>query len=480
MRPHSPKTAALAAFEAGALSSSSEAQLKAHLEDCEVCRTELASIRLWSGESAKMRALKDVPVDFGKMELALAREAKAEAGKVNAARSSQRLLPMLVPLALAATVLLTIGFDRLVGGPSTSTHATTPLSARRSEGAVSVLVSHAVRTEVVLVAGETSLRGGDAVAVGMAVQDGSVLDTGAGELHLVGHSLESEDSADGEDVGIAVAMRAHTTLGLPAMDRGEVELLSGSASIVSGSRVVVLAARYRIAAEVATFDVWLSEDGVVVEVYEGTVQVTGLGEDQRLVAPARFAPPSLPSAPRGSARALGRDDEDAVLVRIERPDSVRWELDGLGSLDGSGALAFQMVPGPLHLISYDGLGRAFPLDAVVGPEGLLIAGEALVPTRPVLRGFLDPSVINDVVQTSLPSLQRCYEHALRLRPELGGGALRLRVSLDGEGRVVRTRIEGGDVPETLQACATAEAERWSFPSPGGPVSFDLPLRFRSR
>jgi ferric-dicitrate binding protein FerR (iron transport regulator) len=470
MRPHSPKTAALAAYQAGALSPPRAAQVQAHLEDCDVCRKELASIRLWSRESARMRAVKDVPVDFSKMELALAREARSEAAKVNSSRGSRRLLPMLVPLALAAAVLLTLGFDRLVGGPPAP-----PLAARRAAGAEGALLAHArtrvARTEVVLVAGETSLRGGEVPTVGMVLGDGAVLDTGAGELHFL------SDADDAEDGTRAIAMRAHSSVLVSGAD--EVELLSGAMSVASTSRVVVLAARYRIAAEVATFDVWLSDEGVAVEVYEGSVHVTGLGEDQRLVAPARFAPPALPSSLRGAARAVGTRPEGSVLVRIERPGSVRWELDALGSLEGIGVLSFEMVPGPLHLISYDALGRAFPLDAVVGADGLLVAGEALVPVRPTLRGFLEPEIINAVVHTSLPSLQRCYEHALRLRPELGGGALRLRVSLDGEGRVVRTRIEGGDVPETLQACATAEAERWSFPSPGGPVSFDLPLRFRS-
>lgn len=478
MRPHPPKTAALAAYQAGALSPPRAAHLEAHVRGCEVCRKELASIRLWSRESAKMRALKDVPVDFGKMELALAREARSEATKASADRSSRRMLPMLVPLALAATVLLTLGIDRLVGG------APTPVPVVVAAAPMAPVASRAGVTEVVLVAGDASLRGGEPPSVGTLLDEGAVLDTRAGELHLIAyeratHEVVAHDGAASE--AVAIALRARSTLAIRSAGPAEVEVLSGLVSVASSSRVVVLAARYRIAAEVATFDVSLSEDGVVVEVYDGDVRVSGLGEDRILTGPTRFAPPALPSTSRASARrGLGARPEGAVLVRIERPESVRWELPELGSLDGAGALAFEMAPGPLHLISYDALGHAFPLDAVVGPEGLLVAGEALTPTRPTLRGFLEPSAINGVVRTSLPSLQRCYEHALRLRPELGGGALRLRVSLDGEGRVVRTRVEGGDVPETLQACATAEAERWSFPSPGGPVSFDLPLRFRSR
>ncbi len=478
MRSHPPKTAALAAYQAGALSPPRAAQVEAHVAQCAVCRNELAAIRLWSRESARMRAVKDVPVDFQKMELALAREAKAEAHKASVDRGRQRALPMVMALGVAAAVLLTIGFDRMIGGgPTRPSAPVAATSAGRSSAVPSSAVrSSAAQVEVALIAGEASVRGEGPPALGSRLPEGAVLDTRVGELHLA--ALRDDAPA------ASIALRADSTLVLldGPRDAADAELVAGSMSVVSTSRVVVLAARYRIAADVATFDVWLSEDGIVVEVVEGSVRVTGLGEDTELVAPARFAPPAATSREVSSAvsRAVASRSPGAVNVRIERPLSVRWELETLGTIDGDGELAFEMLPGPLHLLSFDALGQAFPLDVVVGPEGLVVAGEDLTPARPTVRGFLDPAEINGVVRTSLPSLQRCYEHALRMRPEIGGGALRLRVSLDASGRVVRTRVEGGDVPETLQACATAEAERWSFPSPGGPVSFDLPLRFRSR
>ena len=48
---------------------------------------------------------------------------------------------------------------------------------------------------------------------------------------------------------------------------------------------------------------------------------------------------------------------------------------------------------------------------------------------------------------------------------------------------IKTAESGGpayDVPASLQACVTSEAAGWTFPSPGAPVSFELPLQFRPR
>jgi hypothetical protein len=490
LRPHPPKTAALVAYDAGALSSSGRTQLETHLAACETCRTELASIRLWSRESARMRAIKTVPVDFSKMELALAREAKSQAREVKAAQTGRRVLPMLAPLALAATVLLTIGFDRLLGGaelvsPGPATEGPVLAASVGSEGAA----------EVVLVAGDVVERHAETELVpGRRIAAPSILDARSGEAHL---SL-LRGSRDGGSAGVAIL--ANTSLGLVRVDGeggeeyvAELELLRGSAAVradVAGfhgeSRVVVLAGGYRIEAEVAVFDATLTE-GFELVVHEGAVRVTGLGADVLLTAPARFAPPQssgaianeVSRAPSASELALG---DDAVLVRVERPSALRWELEGphTGGVEGRGALAFRMAPGSLRLVSIDGLGQRFSLVETVGPDGLLVAGEPLEPTAPTLRGYLDPAVINGVVRGSLPSLQRCYEHALRLRPDLGGGALRARVTVATDGTVLRTRIDGADVPTSLQSCVTSEASRWTFPSPGAPVSFELPLSFHSR
>lgn len=477
-RPHTPKTAALVAYDAGALSAPRRAQVEAHLSGCETCRTELASIRLWSRESARMRAVKTVPVDFSKMELALAREAKNETSKVKAQANSRRLVPLFAPLALAATVLLTIGFDRLLG---TASHEVAPRAGRVASAAPAPLRGDEQRTaEVTLVAGEARARGASELTPGARIAEASIVDVRDGRAHLAFEAGGAQ---------ALVAVLSGTSIGLPRIDEAgaEIEVLRGSLAVRAGfsseSRVVVLAAGYRIEASTAVFDLVLSEEvpSLALEVREGELRVVGMGVDQVLTAPMRFAPPEAESSVLGESHAPPAMEPDGgVLVRVERPSAVAWEVDGLGSIEGAGILAFRMQPGPLHLVSIDGLGRRTELSREVGPEGLLVAGEPLAPTAPTLRGYLDPSVINGVVRTSLPNLQRCYEHALRMRPELGGGALVVRVTVAADGGVLRTRIDGGDVPATLQACVTDAATSWTFPAPGAPVSFDLPLRFRAR
>ncbi len=46
-----------------------------------------------------------------------------------------------------------------------------------------------------------------------------------------------------------------------------------------------------------------------------------------------------------------------------------------------------------------------------------------------------------------------------------------------EGAVRRIRLDNRDVPASVEACITQEATLWHFPAPGGPMSFELPLRF---
>ena len=56
---HRPKTAALIAYDAGALSRAGSARIERHLSTCQVCRAELAAARLWTTESTRIRTLSE-------------------------------------------------------------------------------------------------------------------------------------------------------------------------------------------------------------------------------------------------------------------------------------------------------------------------------------------------------------------------------------------------------------------------------------
>lgn len=469
MRPHAPKTAALAAYDAGALTPARRAQVETHLAACETCREQLAAIRLWSRESARMRAIKAVPVDFARMELALAREAKSQAKVSRSERSSVRLVPLLFPVALAAAVLLTLAFDRTLAVPESAPLAPVAVAAP--------VASLAQPMRATLVAGAASVRGEGALAVGATLAEGAVLDVTAGEADLTAE-------------GLRVAVLEQSSLAIVSSGEvAELDLVRGAAALrvepVEGfhstRRVVVLAAGYRIEAEVAVVRIDLpAEDvpAVVVDVREGRVRITGRGESLELEAPAHFAPPAAPSGELAWAGSVGPVPSGSLVpVRIGRLGAVRWELEG-ASVEGD-SLGLMAAPGRLSLIAFDDLGRAFPLELTVGPEGLVDEGELLAPTAPTLAGFLAPEVLREVIQPSLARVQRCYNQALRLRPDIGAAHLRVRVTLSASGTVVRTRIEGADAPASLTACVEEEAAGWHFPSPGGPMSFDLPVSFRA-
>jgi anti-sigma factor RsiW len=474
MRPHAPKTAALSAYEAGALSPPRRAQVEKHLSSCDTCQGELARIRLWSRESAKIRAQKAVPVDFSRMELALAREAKAQAQTAASERSSRKLAPMLLPLAAAAAALLTLGLGRLIE-PGQSP-AAAPLVAVHEEAPADV------DAVVTLVAGEASLRGTGPLTAGARLATPTVVDVRDGTAHV---------AVAGE---VAVAALAESTVALASSDEATIELslVRGTVAVRSEvpaergfhseRRVVVLAAGYVIEADVAVFEVDLPLEGpaaVEVSVHEGRVHVTGRGEDVELEGPAHFAPPSRVGAlEAGSVRAPRLGDptlaERGVLARIDRPGVSRWALEDGTEVSG-GPLAALIPPGPLHLVAIDDLGRRSLLDYVATDEGLVDEGAPLTPTAPTVAGYLDPDVISAAIDRE--RLRRCYNLALRVRPDLGAARLSVRVTLSARGEVVRTRIEGSDVPDSVQACVAAETATWSFPPPGGPMSFVAPLSF---
>jgi hypothetical protein len=212
------------------------------------------------------------------------------------------------------------------------------------------------------------------------------------------------------------------------------------------------------------------------------VRVSGRGESLELAGPVRFAPPGPPEplAPElaaGVAAGVGLGAAatgPSAPVRVERPGIVRWQLPD-GSEVVGGTLSLLAPLGSLRLVGLDGLGAPTELALTVEASGLVAEGAPLEPLGPRLTGYLAPELLAGAIDRA--RLTRCYNHALRLRPDLGPAQFRLRVTLSARGEVVRTRLEGGEVPPSLEACVAEETARWTFPAPGGPMSFVVPLSF---
>src|SRR5690606_29359211 len=72
---HRPKTAALLAYADGALSDAGRARLERHLARCEVCRRELAAMKLYERMAEDARETPAPEGDYARMELTRARAA---------------------------------------------------------------------------------------------------------------------------------------------------------------------------------------------------------------------------------------------------------------------------------------------------------------------------------------------------------------------------------------------------------------------
>jgi hypothetical protein len=87
----------------------------------------------------------------------------------------------------------------------------------------------------------------------------------------------------------------------------------------------------------------------------------------------------------------------------------------------------------------------------------------------------------DVVRAGTPALQRCYERALRVRPELGA-RLTIRVQITASGRVSQvTPLAASPVlPDALVSCMRNTSRQWRFPATSSATTLEVPLRLQPR
>lgn len=463
---HSPKTAALQAYAASLLSPGSALHLEKHLKDCEVCQRELASIRAYDTLREEVRASQPDAVDWSKMELSLAREARVQSRAAKAKAARPRWLVGGGLLAAAAASLLWLRAPSQETAPDASLQ---PAPVHVAEAPASP---------------RAAMHGVVAMRVGAASRDGAELHVGAS---LQGGTLETGAASQlhaqlltpgGETVG-ALALAASTSLTLVAPEGTESEnnllrLTQGRATVESfhaESRIVVLADAHRIEIEAARCTIELRDGALAIAAGPaGQVRVDGM-----LVA---SGPENTRTWSTPGAAAIGFDayvaSVEGPLLELGREGVVRFEVDGV-PIEGGPNLAMHVTPENHHVRAFDANGHLFESQVRVGADGALTP-EELAPHRVRVEGFLTPEEITPVVRGSQRALQRCYEQALRLQPELGGARVVARVALDAEGAVRRIRLNE-DVPSSVEACINQEASRWQFPAPGGPMSFELPLRF---
>ena len=451
---------------------------RSHLKDCEVCQSELTTMRAYDVLRTNVQQSKP-EMDWSRMELSLAREARTQA---SAARAQGFFVPLAGKKSRPMWMVSAMGLVAVAAGSLLWTNSTAPAVPSRPEPAPIVAVAPVVQ------AARAPMRGVVAMRVGTASHDGAALNVGSA---LEGGTLETGESSQlhaqllefneaGDELVGALSLGASTTLALVAPEASETEsnvllLTRGRATVESfraESRLVVLADEHRIVIEAARCTIELTDAGLRIAAgNEGRVLVDG---------------EALVSEGASTERHWGADaslhvdrfvaSTEGPVLSMTRPNAIRFELDGVG-VEGGPDLALHVTAANHHVRAFDLQGRVYEATVNVGAEGLALTPDELQPHRVRIEGFLSPEEITPVVRGSQRALQHCYEQALRLQPELGGTRVVARVTLDSGGAVRRIRLDNRDVPASVEACITQEATLWHFPAPGGPMSFELPLRF---
>jgi TonB family protein len=251
---------------------------------------------------------------------------------------------------------------------------------------------------------------------------------------------------------------------------------------------VILSSGYEVSVRGTHFVVFTIEGGIGVDLSEGVVEVRAPdGTTLELRAPVRWRSDGgelgeLEAAPHAvGPRAIAAGASAWPVLRVSHPDIVRWNVDGT-RVGVAGPLALRVEPGERRVEGWDARDRLFSALVLVGTQDTALSEGELVAEAPRARpGHLAPEEISPVIARSSVALRQCYERSLRQGPDIEG-TLSLRITVGMVGDVQRVQVVGAPAESTaqLRECVVQIAEHWSFPPPGGPVTFQLPVRFTQR
>ncbi|MBX3126218.1 MAG: TonB family protein [Polyangiaceae bacterium] len=140
----------------------------------------------------------------------------------------------------------------------------------------------------------------------------------------------------------------------------------------------------------------------------------------------------------------------------EQPPDEALELDDSGDAPGEGIPAVSASEE-----SYDS-----------GP-----AGPSPTSGPIAASGFLDPSLIQQVIRQALPLIKSCYERQLVLTPTLRA-RLAAEFVIDTSGNVTSASVRTGSAEPSFDRCVVAIIQRLKFPAPkGGTVKVAYPFVF---
>ncbi|MFK7992413.1 MAG: AgmX/PglI C-terminal domain-containing protein [Sandaracinaceae bacterium] len=492
MTQHRAKTAALLAYAEGLLSDAGVRRIEAHLDGCDVCQQELLAIQLYDRMVDDVNETEVPAVDFARMELTLAREAKRVSQEIAKKQEPKSAwLPWAVgALAMAAAIGL---FFSGTLTPTAEIAETAPTPAPRPIAVPAPVEAAELTPQLTMAAGVVRRASDEApLGAGQSLREGD-------RLHVEGEAHVRLDEGLGFVVGAPRGGSADEARTVVELARADVEgvrlaLVEGrlDSTVESDDRLVegwrhdsafvVLAGRYEVRARGPVQFVTSYVDGeLTVGAHAGRLAIHRDGNEvARLEAPERWS-----SGPAGSlgpvgvrtVRGLGAalEPSEATVVTLSHPELVRWSLDGV-EVNHPGPVQLRVRNGSHRVTGWTLAGASFEhtFDAV-GGSAMVDEGEIRVTAPPRMRaGHLEPHVIASVVARGQRSFQQCWRRSLRENTESQQGTL--RVTIGSLGDVSRVRVSGLQGRE-LRECIANYAERWEFPPPGGPVTFNQPLRF---
>ena len=208
----------------------------------------------------------------------------------------------------------------------------------------------------------------------------------------------------------------------------------------------------------AKVDVLTVEGGRVTTTHVSRVEPSGNGASFGTGTGATFGS----AAPSSRAAIVRETMEFGMIGLLPQRDSVgrsnAWG-DDIGESFGSGGLTLFGSGG----FASSGSGA----HATTGPR----VGIAL----PSVHGRLPPEVVLRIVRQNLGRVRRCYEDALRTRPD-AEGVVSVRLVIDRSGSVARASDGGASTfpSEATTACVVRQMNSLSFPQPeGGPETVFL-------
>lgn len=450
MSEHQPKFAALEALDGDLLSPEGRRRISAHVERCSICRDHLEGLRAFDLLRADVRRVEDDAVsaiDWQRIDARLA----AEARELVHASATPKMAPT---TSIAARRRRWVGGAAVIAAAAAAMWAVVHPGPRRDGAATRSipLPTHATASDDRLPDdhGASAPSHLSEAHARLSHVSGDVTLSATSDDDAVpafaGITFESGILRTGTE-GTATLEVLGTHPGRPTPEIIRVALSPETSLSLEGGRPLLEPQR--------DVRLRLSEGRVEIDGFESSSRVVILASDARIeLQQARVLIELDAIGPHVVVEALGEQDAE-VLVE-----------------DGAGQV---------RSLSRQDEWPAARVDAEERAPEARTTTRGSRPDRPRRpSGTLSREEVVTVVRTSLGSLERCYDSALRVYPDLGSGVLQARVTVDPSGAVRALSVHGESVPPILEQCIRREADGWRFSPPGHEVGFELPLRFRSR